>query len=343
MPSKTSNISLNQWAGTDPFLRTDFNTDNARIDSAIGTANNQISTLTTNLNSLKSNVDGRYTYLSQALHDTLLTMAAESWYSGAKRGLVLDGFTSKSRMGSAALGMEIDPKNRRLVMGNMAQLEEITYPVTHSASGFNEANPFTFTIEKTGCTTIDSISLKILAYANDYAISIHEYNEATKETGACVFQTVITLPSTNSQYKTVEFLLGATINQGLYLISVAPKNNADFYLVPQAISISPYICTAGTFTSIAYPVTAAESGKATALVRHGSGTVSMTLVGATGKRVAMTKVSTANAMNVDGRECLATEFSCTGLTGMGATCTVELTMTNAAGGMEVYNYSVVFI
>ncbi len=34
--SKTPNLQLNQWAASDPVVRTDFNADNARIDAAVG-------------------------------------------------------------------------------------------------------------------------------------------------------------------------------------------------------------------------------------------------------------------------------------------------------------------
>lgn len=33
--NKTTNLRLNQWEGTDPVLRTDFNQDNNRIDQAV--------------------------------------------------------------------------------------------------------------------------------------------------------------------------------------------------------------------------------------------------------------------------------------------------------------------
>ena len=34
--SKTPNLQLNQWAATDPVVRTDFNADNAKLDAAVG-------------------------------------------------------------------------------------------------------------------------------------------------------------------------------------------------------------------------------------------------------------------------------------------------------------------
>ena len=33
--NKTTNLRLNQWEGTDPILRTDFNQDNSKIDQAV--------------------------------------------------------------------------------------------------------------------------------------------------------------------------------------------------------------------------------------------------------------------------------------------------------------------
>lgn len=35
MPNKTSNYQLNQWEASDPFLRSDFNEDNARLEAAL--------------------------------------------------------------------------------------------------------------------------------------------------------------------------------------------------------------------------------------------------------------------------------------------------------------------
>jgi len=35
MPNKTSNYQLNQWQGSDPVLRTDFNEDNAKLEAAL--------------------------------------------------------------------------------------------------------------------------------------------------------------------------------------------------------------------------------------------------------------------------------------------------------------------
>ena len=43
MPNKTTNFALNQWAPEDDFLRTDFNEDNAKIESALTELNAQIS------------------------------------------------------------------------------------------------------------------------------------------------------------------------------------------------------------------------------------------------------------------------------------------------------------
>lgn len=34
--NKTTHLKLNQWAASDPVLRTEFNSDNSRLDSAIG-------------------------------------------------------------------------------------------------------------------------------------------------------------------------------------------------------------------------------------------------------------------------------------------------------------------
>ena len=35
MPNKTTNYQLNQWQGSDAFLRSDFNEDNAKVEAAL--------------------------------------------------------------------------------------------------------------------------------------------------------------------------------------------------------------------------------------------------------------------------------------------------------------------
>ena len=49
--NKTANLQLNQWVGTDPVLMSDFNADNQKIDTAIQTIGD---TLTSELGALKS-------------------------------------------------------------------------------------------------------------------------------------------------------------------------------------------------------------------------------------------------------------------------------------------------
>ena len=50
--SQTNNYYLNQWISTDPVLRTDFNTDNYKIDSALNYHSNRLSKLEIKTNSL---------------------------------------------------------------------------------------------------------------------------------------------------------------------------------------------------------------------------------------------------------------------------------------------------
>ena len=56
MPGKTQNYQLNQWVGSDPFLRTDFNEDNARIDAALAAKADQ-TTVTSLTNTVSTKAD----------------------------------------------------------------------------------------------------------------------------------------------------------------------------------------------------------------------------------------------------------------------------------------------
>ena len=58
MGTKTPNYQLNQWEATDNFLRTDFNEDNRKIDSALKALDDEVKTKASqaDLNSLTSTV-----------------------------------------------------------------------------------------------------------------------------------------------------------------------------------------------------------------------------------------------------------------------------------------------
>ena len=81
MPNKTQNDQLNQWMPEDDFLRTDFNEDNGKIDSALKALDNKVETKAnqTDLTSLTSTVN---TKASQAdlnsLTSTVNTKASQT-------------------------------------------------------------------------------------------------------------------------------------------------------------------------------------------------------------------------------------------------------------------------
>ena len=43
--NQTTNYQLNQWEPTDPVLRTDFNADNAKIETALASLEARVSVL----------------------------------------------------------------------------------------------------------------------------------------------------------------------------------------------------------------------------------------------------------------------------------------------------------
>ena len=47
--NQTTNYALNQWSATDPVLRTDFNSDNSKIDAALKSLNTTVQQHTTQL------------------------------------------------------------------------------------------------------------------------------------------------------------------------------------------------------------------------------------------------------------------------------------------------------
>ncbi|MBU5436299.1 hypothetical protein [Pseudoflavonifractor sp. MSJ-37] len=74
MPNYTKHHQLHQWGPGDPFLRTDFNEDFAKIDGALG------------------GLERRALMTAYDLYDLMLRMDLERLGGGAQRGLFYDGF-----------------------------------------------------------------------------------------------------------------------------------------------------------------------------------------------------------------------------------------------------------
>ena len=57
--NQTTNYQLNQWEPTDPVLRTDFNADNAKLDTALQNQADSLTTLTAAVSSNTSALSGK--------------------------------------------------------------------------------------------------------------------------------------------------------------------------------------------------------------------------------------------------------------------------------------------
>lgn len=90
---KTEHIGLHQWAGTDQFLREDFNEDHRKIDAAMGRTEAKADRALAGLVGVSYNV-----------YNSMLRDHYEGKYTGFKRALAFDGFQDSAGLAALSAG-----------------------------------------------------------------------------------------------------------------------------------------------------------------------------------------------------------------------------------------------
>ncbi|WP_294515663.1 hypothetical protein [uncultured Intestinimonas sp.] len=99
----TANYGLCQWQRSDQFLREEFNQDNAKIDAALGRAEDKADRALSGLENQSYNI-----------YNLLLQADYENKHTGYKRALLFDGFADESQIASKSSDIQINSQAARL-------------------------------------------------------------------------------------------------------------------------------------------------------------------------------------------------------------------------------------
>ena len=120
MANYTANYQLHQWAPEDNFLRTDFNTDFAKIDAALKSNADASAAQASAAQSAANRALAGLEPLNYNVYSLLLQNYYDSKTTASKRALRFDGFLDKTGISSLA-SVDYDGPNRSLLLDAAGQ------------------------------------------------------------------------------------------------------------------------------------------------------------------------------------------------------------------------------
>lgn len=352
MATYTPNYQLYQWIPEDKFLRTDFNEDFSKINTALkaaegaaeagdqkvlGQAQAWASAAQSAASTAQITADRALADLepvSYNVYNLMLQNYYDGKVTGWKKALFFDGFRDQS--GIASLNsMNWDGPNRSLLLDAVGQQQSSV------AFGCD----YTFML-----STNNKIGLDWTASGNGTLTKVETYIQGS---GTLVIskggQELVRTPIAQSQLKGIASVtvnmpieVGVTyrfeVHSGSSTITVSVAHSS--YNMGVRLSFTPKVGTAGSMVSVAVsPGVTAQ--RAVAWVRHLNGTASLSLqIG--GSWISMTRTATRTTVNSDGTSC--TESAFTLERGLSGSLTTRLSFSTSAGkSVRVYDYGVILM
>jgi len=345
MPNKTDSLKLNQWEGSDAVLHTDFNEDNVKIDQAVQDLNQTADATASRLEALRSKGQTDYEFLSFALLNALTLTNLESYYPGNKRGLVYDSFTSTGKMGIVDQGVHVLPDKRYLGMGKAVDEPAHAAGTQSSLHSIAPNVPWQHFFKQECCGYLKGFTLFCnLGSSATLTIRISRANKSHNQVGQQISSETITRSFIGYAAQQALTFTPVYLTPGDYVIELIPTKYIDVTRPLHTFAYDSCAKTSGVFNSIVFPFSNFGDGQVKARVTHDVGTVSVILVGSSGARFAMTRVSTGTGINQNGESCIMSEFSLANSSGLGTSVKVELTLSSPTEkSMRVYDYGVIFI
>ena len=336
MAAYTTNYRLHQWEPEDHFLRTDFNEDFAKLDTAI----KGVSTAAASQAAAADAKAQRALNALEPLGYNLYHLMVQNYYDGKvtgnKKALLFDGFLDESLVSGKTAALEIS--HRRLTLwgtaaGTLGHADLNAYnnstyvsmnPTTPSWTVDREmsVNKFTFMLSCDGsCTGPVDIIL------NNGMVQTATYTGSSWSG----FQRV------SVTFTPVKVKAGDTLRATFHKASGAsPGVRLDGNLqVAGYFSFQSSYANSGTLT-VKPQTLAAAPASARAWVRHSGGSVTLTLNG-----TAMTAAGTRSTVNADGTACTESAFRLD----KALTARVSPVLTVNGGGAPatyVYDYGIMF-
>ena len=324
MSNYTEHHHLHQWEPGDPFLRTDFNEDFAKIDGAL------------------DGLAQAHADLNYHLYNLLLQNDYEGKYTGFKRAMLFDGFRdgsgiqSKSGFFLARTGLVVGRTGQRdisLGYGPNSVLEAESLPMAVTACG--TVSGFRFKLyASTSVSEAVAVTGTLSVNGSDVRTSTQTFDPPAS--GKNVEKTFV-LPETDVAPGDVCILRLKSANSRVSLF----KDTANTRL-GGVLTVTPKGAVSGTMTGKPLPLPA--GGGAAAWVRHKGGAVGLALRADGTERTFAPESARAVGAVRDGTLCTEQAFRLDGPIRAGET---QVVLTGALGdsedGMTVYDYGVVVL
>ncbi len=328
MAGFTPNYQLHQWEPTDNFLRTDFNQDFEKIDTALGEAESQAGQAVAALEPMSFN-----------LYNLMLQNDYDGKYTGYKKALIFDGFADSEGIASLEGGFVHFPEQKQIMLDAVGQgTADVNYGRTYKVGVSNQTTRnVTWTAQGRGTLTAVSIRVADAFSGVPFRITLYE-NESEVSAG----EGSVSSGTENTVY-TVTLDRPLTLEKGRTFRIEAWQSDEYGYLWVYSSHSEQLGCRL-EITSLGVPTgkltgTAQESSvtatRALAWVRHSGGTVGLSLNGA-----AMTAREVRNTQDLEGHICTEQAFSLDGP--ITSPITPVLTMESSVEAW-LYDYGIVLL
>lgn len=320
MATYTPNYGLHQWVPEDTFLRTDFNEDFQKIDTALG----------------GTEVSGR----EMGYHVLNLLMGADEetgFTQWAKAPFIFDSFRNLSKVQTLGSGLALDSEQTALVLNSAGQSTvDVNLGNTYGFS-LNSAQSRSYEITTTGAGRLDSVELY---YGGTLRFEIKRSGSTMVNTtaqGSCS-------GSLKGSSKAVS--AGFTFGAGETLeVTVTNTGSSSIYLYYKEkgkptlglrFNITPTVITSANVTSATYQTERTARG-ALGWVRGNQATFSLSLA-----QRSMTLTGTRTTTTSQGVTCVESAFRLDEpLSGsLSAAISLQTTQGNKA---ELYEYGILLL
>ena len=314
MAEFTPNYGLHQWQPADKFLRTDFNTDFSKLDTALKQAEQRAGKALDALEPVSYNV-----------YNLMLQNQYEGHYTGYKKALLFDGFVDGSGVAQLSGGLAVDLDNRCLYLDAVGQTD-VNHNYGNSVGAYIDSN-LSAAWTATGNGTLTGLSLYLQGTATISILQGEQVLATDTRTGN---GSSMTYNLNCAVVMGQEYQIKLTCSSRIIINRSSEPGDLFGFL----LHITPSPSTQGGMVSVTRDPGTWE--RARAWVRHSGGTVSLSL-----GDTPMASGTKRTVENLEGDSCTETAFS---LDRGGSAFSVRLNISTTSGqSVSIYDYGIVLL
>lgn len=328
--NSTDSYQLNQWAGGDPFIRTDFNEDNQKIDGALGGLDARLRTLERGIQPM-----------SYHLFQLLLRDYYEEKRVDFRKGLLFDGFRDESQI--ARRSEALFPAQNALYLTERLQPEMAEGYTTSDTNWGRGLKTKTYPVSAHCMLTGFQTRWRISTYSSSGFLRVYVNGAQRAEKKISNVGAIESLTNVSFELPPVFLVPGDSVY--VELEQNAPSQiysaqGAEGSEAGGALVASTRASQTATLTSTPYQ-SAGTFDRALAWVRHCNGEVRISLVPDEGAAVPLERVERRETVNLQGTACVEDAYLLDrpGTDGGALAVSLDLSLGGDAY-MEVFDYGV---